>query len=149
MSAAPEMRELTREDIVLAVATGADGPFQLDPIRLMKACFLVSQRGRTAWRAVFDFQPYAYGPFDSGVYSARDALVGRGLLLSDTTGRYPAYSLSDEGRAEAGRIREQVGDDDVAWLARIGGYVTSRSFSQLLREVYAAFPEFAVRSLVR
>src|SRR4051795_12531193 len=101
MEASPDALQVTREDLVLAVAAGADGPYELDPIRLMKACFLVSQRGRAAWKGLFDFQPYAYGPFDRSVYAARDALLDGGLLLADTTGRYPNYSLSDEGKNEA------------------------------------------------
>jgi hypothetical protein len=39
----------------------------------MKGCFLVSQRGRADWRTLFNFKPYDYGPFDRGVYAARDA----------------------------------------------------------------------------
>jgi hypothetical protein len=114
----------------------------------MKACFLVSQRGRSEWRGFFDFQPYDYGPFDRGVYAARDVLLGRGLLAAQLTTRYPAYALTDAGRARLAAVRRLVGDSDADWLARIGRYVTSKSFSQLLDEVYAAFPEYAVRSVV-
>jgi len=138
----------TREDLVLAVAAGADGPYELDPIRLMKACFLVSQRGRPAWRTRFHFEPYSYGPFDRGVYAARDVLLARGLLAADQPGRYPSYSLTEEGEQEADRVRSELGDKDAAWLARAGSYVTSKSFSQLLDEVYTAFPDFATRSVV-
>lgn len=148
MNASPDMQERTRESIVLAIAAGAEGPFDLDPIRLMKGCFLVSQRGRAEWKAAFNFKPFAYGPFDRAVYRVRDALLARGLLQEDEHGRYPAYSLSDEGRATVERIREEFGDADAHWLARIGAYVTSKSFWQLLDEVYTAYPDFAVRSVV-
>jgi hypothetical protein len=134
---------------VLAIAAGAEGPFALDPIRLMKGCFLVSQRGRESWKSVFDFEPYVYGPFDRGVYAARDALVARGLLQADEQGRYPAYSLTAEGWGLMDGIEGALGESDTRWLARIGSYVTSKSFSQLLDEIYAAFPDFAVRSVVR
>jgi hypothetical protein len=146
--AVAESPHITREDLVLATAAGAAGPYQLDPIRLMKACFLISQRGRADWKAQFDFRPYSFGPFDAGVYRARDALLARGLLVADRSGRYPAYSLSDEGHEEVARLREVIGDDNADWLARIGAYVTAKSFSELLDEVYATFPKFAVRSVV-
>src|SRR3954451_20431434 len=45
VSAMAQAPKLSREDIVLAITAGADGPYDLDPIRLMKGCFLVSQRG--------------------------------------------------------------------------------------------------------
>lgn len=148
MNASPDTHDRTREEIILTIAAGAHGSYDLDPIRLMKGCFLVSQHGREGWKAAFHFKPYAYGPFDQGVYQARDALLARGLLHADDHGRYPSYHVSDEGQAEVERVRNQLGEADAAWLGRIGAYVTSKSFSKLLEEVYAAFPDFAVRSVV-
>jgi hypothetical protein len=135
---------LTRADVILAIASGADGQYNLDPIRLMKGCFLVSRRGRPEWRAAFAFQPYDYGPFDRGVYDARDSLVRDGLLAEDQRGRYPAYALTETGGAKAGLLRDDLGEQDATWFAKIGHYVTSKSFSQLLDEIYRAFPDFAV-----
>ena len=47
---------LTREDVLLLIADGATGAFPLDPIRLMKGAFLVSDmaRNRTAGSAHCD-----------------------------------------------------------------------------------------------
>jgi hypothetical protein len=139
---------LSAEDIVVGIATGAKGPYDLDPIRVMKSCFLVSQRGREQWKAAFRFEPYDYGPFDRGVYGAVEALVARGLLDADHSARYPTYRLTDSGRQRAREIREAIGEQAASWLEQVGRYVTSRSFSQLLEEIYAAFPAFAMRSVV-
>jgi hypothetical protein len=46
-------------------------------------------------------------------------------------------------------IAAAVGEHNAGWLASIGHYVTSKAFSRLLDEVYDAFPEYAVRSVVR
>jgi uncharacterized protein len=115
----------------------------------MKGCFLVSQRGREAWKNEFHFAPFDYGPFDRGVYRARDALVAQRLLREDTSARYPTYELTDEGRERMDEIEEQIGPENTAWLGRVGKYVTSRSFSTLLNEIYRAYPQFAVRSVMR
>jgi hypothetical protein len=138
---------VTREDLLVAVAAGADGRFRLDPIRLMKAAFIVSQRGPGSVRGLFSFEPYAYGPFDVAVYEARDVLVAKGLLTADKEGRYEKYSLSEEGLRQAEELRDAMGPDTFEWLNRVGAYVTSRSFSQLLREVYREFPEYARNSV--
>lgn len=139
---------VTREDLLLLIAAGADGPYDLDPIRLMKGCFLVSQRGRPAWKEQFGFRPYAYGPFDRGVYFARNVLLAEGLLAADDSGRYPAYLLTEDGRAQVDALHKSLGEKDASWLERIGKYVTSKSFSSLLDEIYSAFPEYATRSVV-
>lgn len=135
-----------RQDVVLLIADGADGSFPLDPIRLMKACFLVSQRGTDAERSLFDFQPYDYGPFDSDVYRSRDALIARGLLTVDREHRHGAYNLTEAGAERVGNLRAAIGDAAADWFRDLGRYVTSRSFTDLLDEVYAAYPDFATRS---
>jgi DNA-binding PadR family transcriptional regulator len=137
---------LTQEDVLLLVAAGAIGPYKLDPIRIMKAAFLVSQRGRDAWKKLFSFRPYAYGPFDASVYGARDRLIAEGLL-EQISGRYDSYQLTEEGRKRVHELQELLGNEDAEWFSRIGTYVTTRSFERLLREVYAAYPDFAARSV--
>lgn len=140
---------LDQQDVVLLIAAGADGPFRLDPIRVMKGCFLVSQRGAPEWQTLFNFSPYDYGPFDSTVYRARDALLAHGLLVDDGSTRYGAYALTRDGHAAAQRLRDLIGPANADWFAQIGRYVTSKSFTDLLDEVYAAYPTFATNSLYR
>jgi len=140
---------LDRQDVILLLAAGADGPYDLDPIRLMKGCFVVSQVGRADWREIWDFEPYSYGPFDTSVYRARDALLARGLLHSDRSGRYSAYKLTDMGRSRVDEILEGLDDKSASWLQRVGSWVTSKSFKDLLDEIYDRFPEYATRSVMR
>jgi uncharacterized protein len=144
----PPTTSVTREDVLLLIAEGAAGPYPLDPIRTMKGCFLAAERGDQSWGELFSFEPYDYGPFDSGVYRACEALVARGLLAVDHAGRYETYSLTPEGREAAALSASSVGEPAATWLRRLGAYVTSKSFSQLLKEIYAAFPAFAQRSVV-
>ncbi|MEX2557810.1 MAG: hypothetical protein WEB06_19540 [Actinomycetota bacterium] len=141
--------QIRPEDVVLLIAAGATGPFEFDPIRLMKGAFLVSQRGPSEWRSYFDFSPYSYGPFDSGVYVLRDQLLTRGLLRAEQHGRYESYTLSEAGKARVAELHDALPKQTRDWVSSIGSYVTSKSFSRLLREIYAAFPEYATRSVVR
>jgi hypothetical protein len=142
-----DVAQLDKEDVLLLIADGASGTFDLDPIRLMKGAFLVSQRGRPQWRALFDFRPYSYGPFDVSVYRARDALIANGLLRVDKARRYDSYKLTGAGQGRVGELEHAVGDD-ANWFRQIGRYVTTRSFSRLLDEIYAAYPDYAKRSVV-
>jgi hypothetical protein len=140
-------RALTREDLLLLLAAGATGPYALDPVRLMKGAFLAIERGRSEWSPLFNFEAYDYGPFDRRVYDARDALIFDDLL-EVLPGRYDSYQLTEEGHRRATELSERLGEDS-EWIRRVGRYVTTRSFSRLLDDVYAAHPEYAVRSRFR
>lgn len=143
----PTETRVGRDDLLLLMTKGAEaGSYPFDAIRAMKSAFLVSQNGRQEWRALFDFRPYDYGPFDQSVYTARDGLVARGLIAVNP-GRYPSYSLTDEGQARAAHLEQVIPSAD--WLEQVGHWASSRSFAQLLREVYAQFPEYATRSIAR
>ncbi len=137
------------EDLILLLADGAEGPYDLDPVRVMKGCFIISQAGRPAWRTLFQFRPYDYGPFDTRVYNARDALLSDGLLRADRSGRYDSYTLTDDGEARISEITEELGQHDADWVRSIGRYVTSKSFSKLLDEIYIRWPDFTTQSVHR
>jgi hypothetical protein len=138
-----------RDDLLLLMAKGAeDGSYPFDAIRAMKSAFLVSERGLPEWQLLYNFRPYDYGPFDSSVYVSRDVLVAGGLL-EERPGNYPSYRLTEAGHARAREIAERMGSASAAWLEGIGKWASSRSFAQLLREVYAEFPQFASRSIAR
>ena len=136
---------MSKEDIVLLIADGATGPFGLDPVRMMKGCVVAAERGPEEWSELFSFRAYDWGPFDSTVYRARDALIARGLLDVDGAHRYERYSVTADGA----RCAHELSDQDperAAWLRSVGEYVSSKSFSQLLREIYDAYPQYATRS---
>lgn len=137
--------QLTVEDVLLLLAKGATGTYPLDPVRLMKGAFLISKRGRRDWHSMFHFVAYDYGPFDAGVYDARDRLSQRGLL-EVSRGYYDKYGLTPEGEERIRTLVDEHGED-AEWIQRVGGYVTSRSFDRLLSEIYDKYPEYKTRSL--
>jgi hypothetical protein len=140
----------SQEDLLLLIADGAAGSYDLDRIRLMKAAFLVDQMGPEAWGEVFAFRPYTYGPFDSDVYRARDELMDEELLESAAGRRYHAYSLTDAGKERVKQIEHEIGKSYADWVRRIGAWVTERSFSSLIQSIYAKYPDYAKHSaLVR
>lgn len=137
-----------RDDLLLLMAKGAEeGAYPFDAIRAMKSSFIVSQRGLTEWRQIFDFRPYDYGPFDASVYRSRDSLVAQGLLELQP-GSYDATCLTEAGQRRAQELEGQLGPS-ADWLKQIGRWASSRSFAQLLREVYSEYPDFAARSIAR
>lgn len=138
---------LAQEDVLLLLVAGADGPYAIDPVRLMKGAFLVVERGRAEWKSLFHFEAYDYGPFDPRVYDARDTLIRRGLL-DVIPGRYETYLLTDTGGDRVKELSRALGDD-FEWLLRIGRYVSTRSFAQLLEEIYSEYPKYREHSRFR
>ena len=144
------MPDLTPEDIVLLVADGTSGQtYSLDPVRVMKGAFLASKKGRAEWQGLFRFRPYDYGPFDSSVYGVCDRLVADGLIEVDPRGRYKRYLVTDEGRRRVQELEDEHGECVAGWLSSVGAWVGSRPFAKLLREIYAEYPEYAVRTIFR
>jgi hypothetical protein len=139
----------SQEDLLLLIADGAGGAFDLDRIRLMKAAFLVDRKGPESWE-VFSFRPYTYGPFDSDVYRAKDHLLSEGLLKTEPSRRYSSYHVTDAGRARVAEIESEIGTRHADWVRTVGDWVTQRSFSKLIQSIYAEYPDYAKHSaLVR
>ena len=126
-----------------------DGPESLDPVRIQKGMFLLSEIGPA--KALYSFRPYNWGPFSSDIYGDLDGLVRSGLVSQDTApGRtWARYSLTESGRTAAHEIAEAAGNETVTWIGDMRRFLTERSFAQLLNDVYARFPDMATRSQFR
>jgi hypothetical protein len=127
-------------------ALGATGPPELDPIRIQKGMFLLSNRGPA--RELYRFRPYDWGPFSADVYADLDRLTERGHLdRSVVPGRtWFKYRVTVRGDELARSIASSLGAETVGWLKAVREYLTTRTFAQLLREIYAEYPDYAMNS---
>lgn len=128
------------------LAAGLGEPYPLDRIRVQKAVFLLTKRGSLAWRNLYAYRPYNWGPYSSQLSSDTDALVRAGLLEDVPGARYGQYRATPRGEALAAQAWAALSSQEQSFIRTVRAYVTSRSFTQLLREVYAAYPDFATAS---
>ena len=128
------------------VALGADGPDELDPVRLQKGMFLLSKRGPA--RGIYDFRAYDWGPFSSTIYADLATLTAAGELEeSRVPGRtWSTYHVTRRGHEKAQALTTQVSPASVEWLKQAREFLTTRSFGDLLREIYDLYPDYAVKS---
>jgi DNA-binding PadR family transcriptional regulator len=128
---------------------GVDDAAPLDPVRIQKGMFLLAKRGPA--RDVYDFEPYNWGPFSSEIYRDLDALGADGLVRSEPVpGRtWRLYGVTTAGAQRVRELIEEADPQAVEWLGQARRFVTERSFVALLREVYAAYPEYATNSMLR
>lgn len=141
-----------REWLLLLLSTeplSADGPEELDPIRIQKAMFLLSQRGPA--RGLYAFRPYNWGPFSRAVYDDLDSLQEQGLLEARSVpGRsWRMFRTTAAGDERAAQIARRLEPQHIEWLARTREFVTQRSFVRLLHDIYREYPQYSGRSLLR
>ena len=142
---------LTRQDwLLLALSKSPRGA--MSPVQLQKALFLFSQEvGGLIGAGLYSFEPYDYGPFDAAIYAdlRRSMLEGR-VRGEWSPGRsWKNYMLTGSGRNVVPTLEEEADPRLTDFLRRTVEWVTERSFSDLLRSVYAAYPEFAINSVFR
>jgi uncharacterized protein len=127
-------------------ALAATGPDELDPVRIQKGMFLLSERGPA--RGLYDFQAYDWGPFSSDIYDDLARLSRQGYLAEEkVVGRtWSTYRVTSRGHDRAAGMSTQIGPGAVGWLRQAREFLTTRSFAQLLRDVYAMYPDYAVNS---
>lgn len=130
------------------LASDAGKEYPLDRIRVQKAIFLLTRRGNPKWREFYWYKPYNWGPYSSQLAADMDSLMRRGLVeLEDIPGsRYPEYRATPVGETRAAGVWATLQPVERDFIRSVRNYVTGKSFAQLLREVYAAYPEFATAS---
>ena len=136
--------------LLIALSKSPDGV--MSPVQIQKSLFVFGQEaGDSIGAEFYSFQPYDYGPFDAAIYTDLRRMMSEGHVRRQRSiGRsWKGYAITDTGRTAA-LILERDADVRLAeFLQRIVEWVGGRSFSDLLRSIYAAYPEFAVNSVFR
>jgi hypothetical protein len=136
--------------IILAADAAAPGP--LSPVQLQKTLFILKQElpGEVG-AGFYQFRPYNYGPFSSPIYSDAEVLAKQGLITIDTVPgqSWPNYSITAAGRAYAQELVLRASGPAVPYLRSLVDWATKIRFQDLLRSVYAKYPEYAVNSVFR
>lgn len=125
--------------------------YDTDQLRVMKGLFLLGQEGPQELRDLYNFTPYDFGPFDTGIYRDLSVLEAQNLIAVDeipgTSKRL--YRVTPDGQQRMNVLTAALPEATVRKIREVKGYVTSLSFINLLREVYAKYPAYAVKSVAR
>ena len=124
----------------------------MSPVQIQKALFLFGQEaGSAVGTEFYSFEPYDYGPFDAAIYVDLRRFTNEGHVRRQWhPGRsWKSYAITGSGRHAALALEPDADTRLTEFLERIVAWVKARSFSDLLRSVYAAYPEFAENSVFR
>jgi DNA-binding PadR family transcriptional regulator len=140
-----------RNRLLLFIAL--DGaPRGLDPVRLQKGMFLFAQESDADAEEKYSFIPYNYGPMSAQIYTDLDDLVSEGLVETvPVNGQsWSRYVATDRGR-ERGRalMSGEVPAPAARRLHAIKRDVASKTFREVLEDVYDRYPDFATKSVFR
>jgi uncharacterized protein len=137
--------------LLLTSSVVADGQeaFPLDNIRMQKAMFLLTKRGTERMRNAYDYQPYNWGPYSKALASDLRELETADLLDVETvpSSRYGRFKPTPQGEQRSAETWAGLTTVEQDFIRSVRKYVTARPFAQLLREVYAAYPDYASKSL--
>ena len=121
-------------------------------MRLQKGLFLDAQESGAEAGEKYAFVPYNYGPMSAQIYSDLDELVSKKLVEEvPVEGQsWSRYIATDEGLQHGRELLSEEPSDQVAQhLHRIKKDVASKTFKELLEDVYDRYPEFAEKSVFR
>ena len=123
----------------------------LEPLKIMKGMFLVSQRGQGELSDLYQFAAYDYGPFTADVYRDLDELALAGLIVQEAVpGRsWRTYRPTIDGLERAIALAENVDQGARDTLSEAYRFVETRGFLRLLRDIYAEYPDYAVNTVVK
>jgi hypothetical protein len=141
---------MKREDWTLLVIAAAKRP-GLSPVQLQKSLFLLGEELDPAelGDSFYEFAPYNYGPFDVAVYQDAERLADEGLVAITRTAerRWALYESTGDGAAKAKSLRTEASSHAVEYLDRVVAWVQRLSFHDLVRAIYAQFPEYRANSV--
>jgi hypothetical protein len=142
------MMTTRQEWLLLALGHRAGQP--MTPVQIQKAMFLMgAEASQLVGSKFYKFIPYNYGPFDADVYHDLDDLMAKGLVTTGSpTGRsWRMYAATPAGVAAADKVKQGANARAVQYLGKAVDWVSSMSFPQLVRAIYAKYPQYKANSV--
>lgn len=142
---------MKRQDWTLLALAAAEGE-ALTPVQLQKTLFLLGQQmPAEVGQPYYEFYAYNYGPFDQAVYEDAGKLEAAGLaeIRQPSGQRWRNYAATSKGLAEAAQIEREVPKPAADQLRALVTWARGLSFEQLVKAVYAQYPEMREFSVFR
>lgn len=138
-----------RSQVVLAGMAAGGMKAQFNPVQIQKLFFIFDRVIPDKINGPhFAFAPYHFGPFDKAVYDELYALRRTGKVDIDHARRYQRYSLTETGFALGEKALMVCPPSIARYFRDVAQWIQSLTFQELLKAIYARFPEMAQNSLL-
>jgi uncharacterized protein len=135
----------------LLLALEAAGRSGLTPAQLQKSLFLLDKEIPQSFAGGdrYYFSAYNYGPFSKQIYDDAERLAAEGLVsITRAEGQnFNDYRITAVGEERAARLKSGVNSSSLGYLKIVVDWAKTKSFSELVRAIYAKYPEFRANSV--
>ena len=134
--------------LLLTLSSSRTG--RMTPVQIQKSLFILSKEAhKLVGRKFYQFEPYDYGPFDAAIYHDLESLARDGAILADRVPgqRWSTYSVTPKGERQAKAAKQRLDSKTAQYVKRVVDWVTGNSFPDLIRAIYARYPEYKANSV--
>lgn len=142
---------MDRKDIIIVALVASDGAIHT-PVQIQKLLFLIDKNlSKHLKGPFFNFEPYAYGPFDSDIYSVLENLEKEGFVetISSPNLSWSKYRLTPQGQKRGYELLNSIDSKIADYIRKLSEFIRSLSFSELLSVIYKEYPEMKKYSVFR
>lgn len=138
-----------RSQVVLAGMAAGGAKAQFNPVQVQKLFFIFDRVIPDKINGPhFAFAPCHFGPFDKDVYRELYALRRTGQVAINHARRYPRYALTETGFRLGEETLRACPPSTARYFRDVAQWIQSLPFPELLKAIYAHFPDMAQNSLV-
>ena len=81
------------------------------------------------------------------MYADAEALEREGDAVITAAGQYREYTATPSGMRRASMLRRELDSASTAYLEKVVPWVRARSFNELVKAIYRAYPEMKANSV--
>jgi uncharacterized protein len=143
------MSRISAKDWTLLAIALARGE-RMTPVQLQKSLFLLGRElPKEVGSEFYNFVPYDYGPFSSQVYDDAEDLALQGLvsLVRHPGADWRDFVATDMGTRRASEVQKRASPKALKYLASVVKWTMSLDFPDLVRKIYARYPEYKANSV--
>lgn len=140
---------MERKEIILGALAAGNCDIHT-PVQVQKLLFLIDKNvAQSIGGPFFDFQPYAYGPFDKQICDLLGLLNKEGDVeaIRNPSLKWVKYRLTAQGQMKGEDILNSLGTDAREYIIKLSKFVRSLDFAGLVSSIYKAYPEMRVNSV--